>query len=610
MRSTAADLGWPESSSVPVIHQDADFHRIRLLPRRRWEDAPDLPVLVDLLSRELITPEGYARGERVLPQQAACFRDAHDLGYLVAPIEVGGGKTLVTLLMSTVLQIPPYRTVLLLPAHLVPKTRADIKDYARRGFRVVTPRIVTYSMLSRGVEKLTRFPGCIKCIGTVAGCPMHMPELFLADEGRSILGANTPKRYLRWRAYKMSRGQHPFKFIPLDGTLNSGRNLEKVARLIHWAIPRELAPVPMKRKDQRIWADALNEQTPDERRPSTLPLIDLWAPPNYREISEKGPLECARDAFGRRFTETPGVVASYGIGIATALLLRTVRPPLTRSDTELLRELLKDLREKGELPGGKIASSGLEIYFQARALASGFYYVWDPEPPPEWLIARRRWASLCRALLAEFGQRFKVYNEAELILRLEDIDPEDAYEWREHLEGWREIRDTFIPNSKPKWVHRGMLDFCANWLKQNPRGVVWSDKRPFCERLSKETNIPYFSKRGQSPDGTLIDHHKGPAIASVRSCHEGHNIQKHHDTMLVVSCYERGDLLEQMIGRHHRTGQESELVTCNWVLGVQEQYSGLMQAIRDAKAIQLLEQRPQRLAFCDKEIPHVPEELP
>lgn len=601
------DWGWP--STKGCIPKNADLERIRDLPRRRWQDAEDLPQLVDLLSRELITAEGYAKGERLLPIQAAALRDLYDLGYLCVPAGVGEGKTLITLLAGRLLHIPPYRVVLLLEGALKGKTRLEIREYARLGFRVTTPRLVTYDQLSRGVQSLTRFPGCKECPKTHLGCDMHRPVLFMADEARAIVGSGTPKRYKRFRAYKMARArmQEPIRFIPLDGTMSDGRNLEKVARLIQWAIPKEAAPIPTKRADVRLWANAMDELVADYKRVEPGALLQLH--PDAQGVNG---LDRARDAFGKRFCETPGVVANHDLGLDTALLLRTVRPNFVPETDQLLRGMLHQLRTTGELPGGKIAASGFEIYAQSRALACGFYYQIEPPPPPEWIIARRQWAAVSRALLQEFGTAHNIYNEMELIFRLDHgvIDPENAWEWREYLQAWRDIKEKFKPQSIPQWVHTGMLEYCAEWLATHPRGVVWCDKRPFCERLSLETQVPYFRSKGRDPYGNLIDQHAGPAICSVKSCYKGHNIQHHHDEMLVVSAYERGDIYEQLIGRHHRQKQKSPLVICNVVLGIQEQLTGLYQAIQDAKAIQALQQRPQRLAYCDKEIRHYIEELP
>lgn len=586
-------FGWPRDVDVPPVTETDETERIRALPWRQWHKATDLDQLVQWMSWDLATEVGRLRGVRLWPAQAAALRDLYDLGYLVAPMRVGEGKTLVTLLACRVLNIPPSKAVLLVQGALRDKTRAEYPSYAR-DWRVIMPRLVSYSQLSRGVECIARYE----------------PQLILADEAKNLVGTgNDVERYRRFQDYRQvrQRAGKPFAFVPLDGTMDDGRNFERMAKLVTWAMPSDAAPIPRLRKEQRLWALAMDERVKESQRPESAALESLWPLPEgaYRP----GSREAAREAWGRRFIRTPGVVASIDTDRpAVPILIRTCMPEYSAQDRAIVESLIRQLRQKGELPGGVVTAGGFEVYRQLRALVMGFYDQWDPEPPAPWLIARRIWASVVRGLLAQHGTRLGIYNEMELVSALENDEIQDT-DATAALAEWRQIRGTFTPRSTPRWVHHGTLRYCARWLSRTPKGVVWTDRRPFGERLSQITGIPYFSRRGKSPEGHLIDHYRGPAICSVLGCGEGHNIQTAHNQALIVSMHGRGARYEQVLGRHHRRGQREDIVIADILTVVQEQLADLMQAIADAKAICSRQQTRQILSYADKEISITPEGL-
>jgi hypothetical protein len=114
-----------------------DLARVAALPRR--------PVAAD---DELVALLSNHFGGSLRPAQARALSELHDFGGLLAPMKVGSGKTLVTLLAPTLLGA--VRPLLIVPAKLRDKTTAEAKAYRKRGWRIgVMPVVESYERLGR-----------------------------------------------------------------------------------------------------------------------------------------------------------------------------------------------------------------------------------------------------------------------------------------------------------------------------------------------------------------------------------------------------------------------------------------------------------------------------
>ena len=133
-----------------VVESTPEIERIAALPRRVWTDEAARELAV-LLTRELKTPRGTME---LRPVQAVALYEAMECGGLFGPIRVGGGKTLITLLLPLVLEAK--RPVLLLPATLVDKTWHDRKILAEHWRLPTNLQIISYELLGlvQSAEKL------------------------------------------------------------------------------------------------------------------------------------------------------------------------------------------------------------------------------------------------------------------------------------------------------------------------------------------------------------------------------------------------------------------------------------------------------------------------
>jgi len=123
------------------VESSPEVARIAALPRRTWSDAAAADLAV-MLTRELKTPNGTMA---LRPVQAIALYEAMECGGLFGPIRVGGGKTLLTLLLPVVLEAK--RPILLLPAALVEKTWRDVQVLKEHWRLPTNVQIVSYELL-------------------------------------------------------------------------------------------------------------------------------------------------------------------------------------------------------------------------------------------------------------------------------------------------------------------------------------------------------------------------------------------------------------------------------------------------------------------------------
>jgi hypothetical protein len=213
----------------------------------------------------------------------------------------------------------------------------------------------------------------------------------------------------------------------------------------------------------------------------------------------------------------------------------------------------------------------------------------ETKAPPEWRQKRYRWHSWARDILKEshtidtlaqlatavdngrFDDHERIYSEGgrNVVKTLRTV----LEDWRE-----REAREPkFIPNSVPVWVGDTALRYATEWLRGG--GIVWTGHRHFGLELSKRTGCPYFSADGLSEDGqqSIVDSPAKSIIASSVACKEQFNLQRYNRN-LIASVWPTGYAVEQLIGRTHRQGQRSPLVTVEWMISCREQLDGFARA--------------------------------
>lgn len=274
---------------------------------------------------------------------------------------------------------------------------------------------------------------------------------------------------------------------------------------------------------------------------------------------------------------------------------------LTLTATELtpgpeLVEAIRTMRDTWCTPDDHPFETPIELWTHAGEMAGGgFYHVWDPRPPLEWIEARRAWSKFCRGALSASRSMGTPSHVIDAILRGQ-ID--DGGLWAE----WSEIKPTFKPNSVPRPIDDAAIQYAADWLRRMPSGkaVCFVPHRYTGRRLAELTRLPYFSRKAQDEQGRYIGNCETSCIASIFSVKEGHNLQQFCHN-LIMSPPSIGSLWEQALGRTHRDGQEADEVTVEVLLVVREQYEAWLQGARDAEQTWRTTGTPQKLIYADKD---------
>jgi hypothetical protein len=492
-----------------------EFRRIRDLPRREWS-AEQTEHFVNEMSRILRKPNGT---QTLRPLQAIALAELGTYGGLLGPIGVGYGKTLISLLAPWCFD-SIKRPLLILPARLKDKTKAELTSY-RHDWRIPwTPHIWSYESLGR--------------VSHAEALDNLMPDLIVADEAH----------YLKNMSAAVTRRVHRFlkdkriPFVALSGTLTS-KSLLDFAHISGWAL-HECSPLPLVFAEVLDWAGAVDYQTKNGVR--TYP----GALSNLAGGSED--LADIRDGVRRRIVSTPGIVATTESALGCSLEIQKVSfelpPPI--------HEAFATLRESWETPDGWPLLGAMEVQRHACELALGFYYRWNPRPPQEWLDTRREYCRFVRSVLSSNRRGWDSPAAIAQACTKGLLD-------RELYDAWTAIKETFKPITEAVWLSDIAIRKASEWLDKH-NGIVFTSHVKWAERLEAFSGKPYYGREGRDTSGQYIEDAKGPIIASFQSNKEGRNLQSNWHKALIVNVPTTGKDWEQLTGRLHRPGQAADCV--------------------------------------------------
>lgn len=518
------------------VRDSADLDRILALPRRA--ETPDDFVTAMSIALRLREYDDEGDLNELRPKQAEFLRELWTTRGAFAPMRVGSGKTLCTLLAPVVMGA--QRPVLVLPAQRREETRAEFAIY-RRNWRVTLPTLVSY-------EKI-RHPDSAYVIQDLD------PDLLLLDEADKAKSwdASTTRRLGRAIA---ERPHMPV--ATLSGTLITGHLLEYWHLLI-WAL-KARAPAPLVRAEAERWAAALDSDVPSHQRMGT------------------GALDRIPGGFAEWMRGSAGVVCTPGSDCDAEIHMSAWAPELPAD----LAKIIDQTEQSGMRPDGVLLDEWAlpECLCQ---LALGFFYTWDPLPPKWWMVPRAAWHAYARAVLDEHIPAFDSESLITSALdrwaatgRTEGLPPAAA-EGLELRRAWLAVKDRFEPNSVPVWYTDAVLrDIVAT---SEPGTLIWTKYRAVGEALER-MGIPYY------PGGTRPTEADGRTIAlSIKAHGVGKNLQAWHHN-LVTTPPAKDVIWEQLIGRTHRARQEAPIVTVRVAQAIPYHERVLERAIEAARRTQ------------------------
>lgn len=502
------------------VKNSEDLERILALPRRK-------PVDTDWLTQGLRRVDGR---QELRPAQAQALYDLAE-GGLAAPMRVGSGKTLVTLLAAELLDIE--RVVLLVPKALVDKTMRDYAEYLKH-WRVRRPRVVGYELLGR--KQAARMLHELR------------PGLILADEAHKL---KNPKAAVTRRVTRYIE-ETGCRFVPLSGSMLS--NVSKAHHLFGWALGQR-SPLPLLPSVAEEWDGALDPQVPLGQRA------------DYGALRRFG-TDPAR-AYRQWVYDSPGVVAVSEVGCDASIVARHWRPELP----DVLRRMIAEVELTKKRPDGEVLDP-LDVARCQSQLACGGWIGWDPMPPEHWLAARRVWTIFCNSVLEHPSSMERGLDSPEQV----------AAAYPEQWEAWAEVKKTFTPNPVWFWVDDTPLKKAVEWAREgNLPGIVWSSWREVGARLQK-LGLPHHGARGYDNAGRHIESATGPVSASIKTCGTGTNLQ-HYSRNLILNPPTDIEIWEQLMGRTHRDGQPADEVLFDFYTPVEYHRRTLRKALDAARSV-------------------------
>lgn len=629
--------------SAPVVSavvKDAEFDRIAAIARR--PETVDVAI-VEGMTRFLKNPEHHAwdqirarfhAGEAVdvagLPEtrldlkpekpqtlrpiQARALKDAFEREGLLAPIGVGHGKFLISVLLVTLIEAKRAaaghdagRWLLLVPANLLSQTKIELAK-ARRHWRVpgLYPsgqlRVESYNTLSS--VKQSKF------------LDEYCPTDIVLDEGHKLksLGAARTKRFKRYFTEHSST-----HLYCLSGTITR-KTIRDYWHIVHLALPH-FAPLPRSYTSTESWAAALDDMPDNDQRKAPGALLYLCDPAEvdaihpgwssapedvrlgyYGETEEKQRqlLKLVRNGYQRRLVETPGVVGTEDGSLGTSLVITERVPPPPPPE---VIEAFRKLRATWQTPNGDEIDGGISLWRHACELASGFYYRWDPVAPAAWLNARQAWNRFVRYVLAHNRQRLD--SPLQVWHAVENDELSKAFGDGKVLQNdWRAVRESFKPNPLDDWTSTWLVEDVIRWFDEQKDedgkrvdGIAWVHENAVGRKIEQLSGgrIRYFGGGAQA--STDILEHRGPVVASIAAHGTGKNLQRFARN-LVVHPPSGGDTWEQLLGRTHRPGQEADEVRVDVYLHALELRAAFQSACRLSTYIQDSTQQRQKLTYA------------
>lgn len=635
----------PRPDFVPM---SSELRRIERL-RRRVMAPEDLQWLADEMTVRLKKPRGTMR---LKPVQAWALYELGTIGGLFAPITVGGGKTLISLLAPIVMR--SHRPLLIVPAGLVEKTKRDKEVLEQHWHLPLFIRIMSYEWLGRvqaGADPATGRKGALE---------EWDPDLIVLDEchrAKNNRNAAVARRITRFfrdqkknkRALVVGANGHRNEVRELHAAALSGtvtkRSILDYAHILTWCLPAQLLPIPTHWHDLAMWSEALDEKKGDFAPMDPGALEILCVDDADRELWKTDRQTAARKTFRRRLVETPGVVATHETQVDASIVVRGLKCDVGPA----VDAAFDHLRSHWETPDGWTIPDGMTLARHARELSLGFFYVWDPRPPVEWEMPRKAWHAFVRKVLKHSRTL-----DSELAVRksvASDLEPKLPEQWRacmrelllppadrkkrvlgteqrveysaqlvavvgaltkdeDELEGWvsglqwKGVQDTFVPNTRPVWIDASACEFAAKWADKNV-GILWSEHKCVGERLRDEFGLSYYGRKGLDVSGKFIDNHdtKSSLVASRPANSEGRNLQGWNKNF-ILSLLPNGARNEQLLGRTHRPGQFADEVTFEFLVSCREHLEALDQATNDARYIEHSTGSPQKLLLATHDVDH------
>jgi len=609
-------------------------------------DQPD-GAAIEAFCEQEVQARYFEEGFRLFPQQvgAVLAWDLYD--GLFAPIGVGWGKTLITLMIAErAYRAGMQRSVLIVPSQVYEQLTKTDMPWARKrvglsvpfhllGGRSLDERrriagsgkmgcyVLTYSLLSTTDAEALLGGDRQNPPANKPAIDGIRPGLVILDEAHQVKSAKAA-RTQRLRRY-LSQAQP--RLVALSGTITT-KSIMDYYHLIAPAL-RGLCPLPMSESLATNWSYVLDPEKPgvdmhggNASKTGPLAPLVVWARQNFPTTDIPGGVAGFRKAYRLRLTSTPGVVATGDAEIGVSLTICNQPVPDFKRDPgwPSLDELMRQIEELWLTPSGDEIEFGFHKWRYLYELTAGFYYKlrWPAigELTRRGLSPQEAQAYLDQALehhaaRQEFARALRKWIEVAgrpgldtpLLITSNMAAHADRDVSAQLHQLWRNMKELEFDGmpervSEPVRVSDYKIQHAVRWAtellkhtKGRQGGLIWvhhdEPGRWLAEEL-KAAGLPTLwcpsesVRKGSNAAILDPDTARQIVVASMGGHGTGKNLQ-HFEFQFFVQFPRQADLLEQVLGRTHRNGQQAddlEPVVCNTTeFDYQNQWACLIDAL-------------------------------
>jgi hypothetical protein len=622
-------FGWQTQAPDDVfgrgdpVGESLDLDRILALPRREPLDLTSVTAeaMVELemqkyaidnpncKCREIDPRKGCIK--RLLPAQAWMLREISLNQGLLAHASVGIGKTLINILAALALS-DVKRVLLLIPSSLVEQLQYDyllIKEHFRvpaLWMHLGDKRPIIDQLPIPGVPDVHVLPYSRLSLPSESNfIPELDPDAIIADECDSVrsMSASRGIRLAKWfsggETPEERRRRQSTKFLGWTGSLTD-HSICEFNWLSLFAL-KERSPLPLDPQTVEEWGrclDATNNPSP---------------PGELLRFCNDG--EDVRHAFRRRLSETSGFIIANqtrievagGQGEEVKIEIREKEapalPPIIEEALKMVRSgvrpdmLIPTVRPEleGQIYGNDELEDALAIARAAQEVSVGVLYFWTyprGEPVPlikEWL--KRKSAYFCA--VRDQSQQGVTYLDSAMLcehaaMRFYEQMPKrpdrpewECYEWP----AWYEIRDQVQPKTESCVLHDFIAQDAIEWAAERP-GIIWYTMRALATKMQELSGLPVHDGGPGAEKRLRAETGKRSIICSIRSNGRGRDgLQLVFDRNAVLNPPASATGWEQLLGRGHRRGQKSGVVSTEIYMHTPELRKAVKQAATRSKYV-------------------------
>jgi hypothetical protein len=539
---------------------------------------------------------------------ASCFNSKHitlrpcQVEYLAGLVQyrrvfgsigVGHGKTLISILASVVTR--SYRALLFVPSNLVGQlTKIDIPQF-EKWFHIKLDwcSLQDKSQHQRrnlmNKHRVTIFPySILSTEDTTDLLELSNADLIICDECHYLKNFGNAKitRFL----------DYIDKYTDCSLCFMSGTIIRKSIMDYHHLITRglkHLSPLP---HDNQLALD-IDEliSYKNFKKVDSSKFLCKLAPQlkaGYGEYLVN--VEKAREFMTHLFDCSPATVRTENQSVDCSLFIN----PIEMKKDPAITEHLKKLGEEWETPDGDLLEDYLSLTNASKQISSGFYYrLYWKEDTEDWQIDHHKKRVLLVNTIKKwirYRHRIKLDTLGLVEKALERGDPE-VHSLQQVYKDWKDsIKGIVQERSRESiWLSDYKIREAKKWALENKKGIIWYEWDAVGLELAQA--IPNSVHCPAEADIELLRQNKILICSFAHA--EGKNLQ-HLSKNLLLDIPSSGALMEQLIGRTHRQGQEADCVEVDILVANPEDKELLKTVYRQSKNLNTIDKK-QKFILAD-----------